>query len=81
MQEKQESHNKDWKMFSNWERIYKRKNLKTLTIESSFAIFSELWDMQTKLSGKEIEKFRKRKIEGLVTLRKSFNLIQERLHA
>jgi hypothetical protein len=37
--------------------------------------------MQTKLSGKEIEKFRKRKIEGLVTLRKSFNLIQERLHA
>ncbi len=81
MEEKQESHNKDWKMFSNWERIYKRKNLKTLTIESSFAIFSELWDMQTKLSGKEIEKFRKRKIEGLVTLRKSFNLIQERLHA
>ncbi len=81
MQKKQESHDKDWKMFSNWERIYKRKNLKTLTIESAFAIFSDLWDLQTKFSEKEIEKFRKRKIEGLMTLRKSFNLIQERLHA
>lgn len=81
MQEKQESHSKDWKIFSNWERIYKKKNLKNLTIESAFAIFSELWDMQTKFSGKEIEKFRQRKIEELVTLRKSFNLIQKRLHA
>ena len=81
MQKKQESHNKDWKTFSNWERTYKRKNLKTLTIESAFAIFSELWDMQTKVSGKEIENFRQRKIEELVTLRKSFNLIRKRLHA
>ncbi len=72
---------KDWKMFSNWERIYKKKNLKTLTIESSFEIFSELWNMQTELSGKEIEKFREKKIEGLMTLRTSFNLIQKRLRA
>lgn len=72
---------KDWKIFSNWERTYKRKVLKVLTIDSSFAIFSELWDVQTKFSAKEIEKFRKRKIEELIMLRKSFNLIQKRLHA
>ena len=80
MQKKQESPNKDWKTFSNWERTYKRKNLKDLTIDSAFAIFSELWDLQTKFSEKEIEKFRKRKIEELITLRRSFNLIQKRLH-
>ncbi|HWR26335.1 MAG TPA: hypothetical protein VN316_00500, partial [candidate division Zixibacteria bacterium] len=67
--------------FSNWERTYKRKNLKDLTIDSAFAIFSEFWDLQTKFSEKEIEKFRKRKIEELITLRRSFNLIQKRLHA
>ncbi len=71
---------KDWKTFSNWERDYKKKVLKTLTVDSAFAIFSELWEAQTKFSAKEIEKFRKRKIEELITLRKSFNLIQKRLH-
>jgi len=81
MQKKQDWQDKDWKTFSKWERTYKSKNLKALTIDSAFAIFSELWDLQKKLSEEEIERFRKRKIEGLVTLRKSFNLIQERLHA
>jgi len=81
MQKKLRSPDKDWKTFSNWERTYKRKNLKELTIDSAFAIFSELWDLQNKLSKEESEKFRIRKIEGLVTLRKSFNLIQERLYA
>lgn len=81
MQKKQKSLDKDWKTFSNWERTYKGKYLKDLTIDYAFAIFSELWDLQNKLSEEESEKFRKRKIEGLVTLRKSFNLIQERLHA
>jgi len=80
MQKKQEWQDKDWKTFSNWERTYKSKNLKDLTIDSAFEIFSELWDLQNKLSEEDSEKFRKRKIEGLVTLRKSFNLIQERLH-
>jgi hypothetical protein len=81
MHQKQKLLDKDWKTFSNWERTYKSKNLKELTIDSAFAIFSELWDLQKKLSEEEIERFRKRKIEGLVTIRKSFNLIQERLHA
>ncbi|MDP2754033.1 MAG: hypothetical protein Q8P40_06530 [Nitrospirota bacterium] len=72
---------KDWQTFSNWERTYKKKFLRGLSVDSAFAIFSDLWDLQTKFSEKEIEKFRKRKIEGLMTLRKSFNLIQERLHA
>ncbi len=80
MQKKQESMDKDWKVFSNWERMYKRKTLKALTIDSAFAIFSELWDTQTKFSAKEIEIFRKRKIEELIKFRKSFNLIQKRLH-
>lgn len=75
-----EMRNKEWKTFSDWERLYKRKALKALTIYSAFAIFSELWGVQTKFSAKEIEKFRKRKIEELITLRKSFNLIQKRLH-
>jgi len=81
MQKKQELPDKDWKTFSKWERAYKSKNLKELTIDSAFAIFSELWDLQNKLSEEESEKFRKRKIEGLVALRRYFNLIQERLHA
>jgi hypothetical protein len=81
MQKKHELPDKDWKTFSNWERTYKSKNLKDLTIDSAFGIFSELWDLQNKLSEEESEIFRKRKIEGLVTLRKSFNLIQKRLHA
>ena len=81
MHQKQKLPDKDWKTFSNWERTYKSKNLEKLTIDSAFAIFSELWDLQNKISEEESEKFRKRKIEGLVTLRKSFNLIQERLHA
>ncbi len=72
---------KDWKTFSSWERDYKRKALKTLTIDSAFAIFSELWDTQTSFPAKDIEKFRKRKIEELILLRKSLNLIQKRLHA
>jgi len=76
----QETVYKDWRTFSDWERTYKKKFLKTLTINSAFAIFSELWDLQTKFSEKEIEKFRKRKIEELIALRKSFNLIQKRLH-
>ncbi len=46
MQKKQKSPDKDWKTFSNWERTYKSKNLKELTIDSAFAIFSELWDLQ-----------------------------------
>ncbi|MBU4339888.1 MAG: hypothetical protein KKD46_03090 [Euryarchaeota archaeon] len=70
---------KDWKTISNWERTYKKKFLRGLSIDSAFAIFSELWDIQT--SAKEIEIFRKRKIEELVALRSSFNLIQKRLHA
>lgn len=73
--------NKDWKTFSNWERTYKKKFLKSLSIDSAFAIFSELWDMQTKSSEEEIEKFRKRKIEELILIRKSFDLIQKRLPA
>ena len=81
MHQKQKLPDNDWKTFSNWERTYKSKNLKELTIDSAFAIFFELWDLQNKLSEEESEIFRKRKIEGLVTLRKSFNLIQERLHA
>ncbi len=78
---KKQGLNKDWKTFSNWERMYKRKTLKALTIYSAFAIFSELWDMQKNFSTKEIELFRKRKIEELTTLRRSFDLIQKRLHA
>lgn len=72
--------NKDWKTFSNWERTYKKKFLKSLSIHSAYAIFSELWDMQTRSSEKDIEKFRKRKIEELIVIRKSFDLIQKRLH-
>ncbi len=72
---------KDWKTFSNWERTYKKKFLKSLSIHSAYAVFSELWDMQTRSSEKEIEKFRKRKIDELIELRKSFDLIQKRLHA
>ncbi len=80
MQKKQRLVDKDWKTFSNWERMYKRKTLKALTTNSAFAIFSELWDMQTNFSKKEVELFRKKKLEELVTLRKSFDLIQKRLH-
>ncbi len=76
MQKKQRSMDKDWKIFSNWERMHKGKVLKDLTVESAFAIFSELWDVQTKFSAREIEKFRKRKIEELIMLRKSFDSIQ-----
>ncbi len=79
MQKKKKSMDKDWKRFSNWERMYKRKVLKDLTVDSAFSIFSELWDVQTKFSAKEIEKFRQRKIEELIMLRKSFNSIQKRL--
>lgn len=79
MQKSQKSMDKDWKTFSDWERLYKRKALKALTIDSAFAIFSDLWEAQTKFSAKEIEKFRKRKIEELVAIRKSFNLIQKRM--
>ncbi len=72
---------KDWQAFSNWERVYKKKLLKALTIDSAFSMFSELWDAQTKFTTREIEIFRRRKIEELIALRKSFNLIQKRLHA
>jgi len=71
---------KDWKTFSNWERNYKKKYLKTLNVESAFEIFSELWDMQTKFPAEEIEPFRKKKLEELISLRRSFDLIQKRLH-
>jgi hypothetical protein len=81
MQKKQELPDKDWKTFSNWERTYKSKDLKDLTIDSAFAIFSELWDLQNRLSEEESDRFRKRKIERLVALRRSFNQIQGRLHA
>ncbi len=80
MQKKQELPDKNWKTFSNWERTYKSKNLKDLTIDSAFEIFSELWDLQNILSEEESEKFRIRKIEGLVTYRQSFMQIKERLH-
>ncbi len=72
---------KNWQAFSKWERVYKKNFLKALTIDSAFSMFSELWDAQTKFMTKEIEIFRRRKIEDLITLRKSFNLIQKRLHA
>ncbi len=72
---------KDWQTFSNWEKTYKKNHLKALTIDSAFSIFSELWDAQTKFTTREIEIFRRRKIEELIALRKSFNLIQKRLHA
>ena len=75
------STDKDWEAFSDWERTYKRKALKALTVNAAFALFSELWEAQTKLRANEIEKFRERKIEELIMLRKSFNLIQKRLHA
>lgn len=81
MRKNQKPMDKDWKTFSNWERLYKRKALKALTVDSAFAIFSELWEAQSRFSAKEIEKFRKRKIEELIMLRKSFNLIQKRTHA
>jgi hypothetical protein len=81
MQKKQELPDKDWKTFSNWERTHKSKNLKVLTIDSAFIIFSELWDLQNTLSEEDSEKYRNRKIEGLVALRRTFNLIQERLNA
>lgn len=75
-----ETTDKDWKTFTNWERTYKKKVLSNLTLEAAFTVFSELWDAQAKFPQKEIEKFRKRKIEELIMLRKSFNLIQKRLH-
>ncbi|MFZ2411643.1 MAG: hypothetical protein WAW23_08750 [Candidatus Methanoperedens sp.] len=71
---------KDWKTFSNWERTYKKKALKALTIESAFAIFSDLWNAQAGFPAKEIELFRKRKMDELLKLRKSFDLIQKRSH-
>ncbi len=71
---------KNWETFSDWERIYKKKVLKTLSVDSAFEIFFDLWDAQTKCSSKGIEKIRKRKIEEIITHRKSFNLIQKRLH-
>lgn len=73
--------NKDWKTFSDWERTYKKKALKALTIDSAFEIFSDLWNAQAGFSAKEIEIFRKRKLNELLKLRKSFNLIQKRIHA
>ncbi|VVB97766.1 Uncharacterised protein [uncultured archaeon] len=73
-----ETGNKDWKTFSNWERTYKKKALKALTIDSAFAIFSDLWNAQAGFSDKEIELFRKRKLDELLRLRKSFDLIQKR---
>jgi len=36
MQKKQKSPDKDWKTFSNWERTYKSKNLKELTIDIKY---------------------------------------------
>ncbi|MCZ7356210.1 MAG: hypothetical protein O8C66_11500 [Candidatus Methanoperedens sp.] len=72
---------KDWKAFANWERNYKKKFLKTLSVDSAFEIFSELWEAHTKFSAKEMEKFRKRRMEELVMVRKSFDIIQKRLHA
>jgi hypothetical protein len=70
---------KDWKTFSNWERAYKKKALKALTIDAAFAIFSDLWNAQAGFSTKEIELFRKRKLDELLKLRKSFNLIQKKM--
>ncbi len=70
---------KDWKAFSNWERTYKKKALKALTIDAAFAIFSDLWNTQAGFPAKEIELFRKRKLDELLKLRKSFNLIQKRM--
>lgn len=70
---------KDWKAFSNWERTYKKKALKALTIDSAFAIFSDLWDAQAGFPTKEIELFRERKLDELLKLRKSFNLIQKKM--
>lgn len=72
---------KDWQAFSKWEKMYKKNLLKALTIDSAFSMFSELWDAQTKFTTREIEIFRRRKIEELIALRKSFNLIQKRLYA
>ncbi|MDD5473859.1 MAG: hypothetical protein PHU34_06885 [Candidatus Methanoperedens sp.] len=56
--------NKDWKTFSNWERTYKKKALKALTIDAAFAIFSDLWNAQAGFPAKEIELFRKRKLDA-----------------
>ena len=81
MQKKQGTIDRDWKTFLNWERGYKKKFLRTLTTDSAFGIFCELWEAQTKFSTKEFELFRKRRIEELVILRKSFDQIQKRLHA
>ena len=81
MQKKQGMIDRDWKTFLNWERGYKKKFLRTLTTYSAFEIFSELWEAQTKFSTTEFELFRKRRIEELVILRKSFDQIQKRLHA
>ncbi len=75
-----ETGTKDWKTFSNWERAYKKKVLKTLTIDSVFAIFSDLWNAQAGFPAKEIELFRKKKLDELLKLRKSFDLIQKRSH-
>ncbi len=72
---------KDWKTFSNWERAYKKKVLKALTIDSAFAIFIDLWNVQTGFPTNEIELFRKRKLDELLKLRKSFDLIQKRINA
>ncbi len=71
---------KDWKTFSNWERAYKKKALKALTIDSAFAIFSDLWNVQAGFPAKEIDLFRKKKLDELLRLRKSFDLIQKRSH-
>ena len=76
-----ETKTKDWKTFSNWERTYKKKALKALTIDSAFAIFSDLWNAQAGFPTKEIELFRKRKLNELLKLRKTFDLIQKRIHA
>ncbi len=75
-----EALDKDWDTFSIWERKYKKEHLKNLTIKSAFEIFSELWDAQAQLPEKELEIFRKRKLTELLKLRKSFDLIQKRMH-
>lgn len=72
---------KDWKTFSNWERNYKKRSLKKLTAEAAFSIFSELWETQSLFSSEEIEIFRKTKLEELIELRETFNLIQKRMYA
>ncbi len=58
--------NKDWKTFSDWERAYKKRVLKALTVESAFKIFSDLWNAQSEFSSKRNRVIQKKETGGTV---------------